>query len=196
VKAMSGEVEGEVKPGYEAVADAFRRNLIAGTEVGAACAVSVGGELVVDLWAGSRDPRQGLRWEEDTLVNMFSTTKGVSSIALAHGHSRGLFDYDKPVAQYWHEFAAQGKDQVTVRELLSHQAGLCAIDARLDISKLADPDQVAAAIAAQKPAWTPGDHHGYHGHLPGVVRVGVASPRRPPAPHHRPLLRRRDRRAA
>ena len=160
---MSGEVEGEVKPGYEAVADAFRRNLIAGTEVGAACAVSVGGELVVDLWAGSRDPRQGLRWEEDTLVNMFSTTKGVSSIALAHGHSRGLFDYDKPVAEYWPEFAVEGKELVTIRQLLSHQAGLCAIDALLDIEKLADPDQVAAAIAAQKPAWTPGDRHGYHG---------------------------------
>jgi len=152
---MSGEVEGEVKPGYEAVADAFRRNLIAGTEVGAACAVSVGGELVVDLWAGSRDPRQGLRWEEDTLVNMFSTTKGVSSIALAHGHSRGLFDYDKPVAEYWPEFAVEGKELVTIRQLLSHQAGLCAIDALLDIEKLADPDQVAAAFAAESGSTSP-----------------------------------------
>jgi CubicO group peptidase (beta-lactamase class C family) len=160
---MRVELQGHVNPGYEPVADAFRRNLAAGKEVGAACAVSVGGELAVDLWAGSRDPKKGLPWEKDTLVNMFSTTKGVSSIALAHCHSRGLFDYDKPVAQYWPEFGAHGKEQVTVRELLSHQAGLCAIDAPLNVRKLADPDQVAAAIAAQKPAWTPGDHHGYHG---------------------------------
>jgi CubicO group peptidase (beta-lactamase class C family) len=160
---MRAELQGEVKPGYEAVADAFRRNLSGGREVGAACAVSVGGELVVDLWGGSRDPKQGLGWEEDTLVNMFSTTKGVSSIALAHGHSSGLFDYDQPVAEYWPEFAVQGKEKVSVRQLLSHQAGLCAIDAPLDIVKLADADQVAAAIAAQKPAWTPGDRHGYHG---------------------------------
>ena len=157
------ELQGQIKPGYEAVADAFRRNLSAGAEVGAACAVSVGGELVVDLWAGLRDPKLGLPWEEGTMVNMFSTTKGVSSIALAHGHSRGLFDYDKPVADYWPEFAVEDKELVTVRQLLSHQAGLCAIDAPLDVEKLADPDKVAASIGAQKPAWTPGDRHGYHG---------------------------------
>jgi CubicO group peptidase (beta-lactamase class C family) len=157
------DVHGFAKPGYEPVAAAFRRNVDEGHEVGAACAVSVGGELVVDLWAGTRDPARSLPWEEDTLVNMFSTTKGVSSIALAHAHSRGLIDYDAPVAQYWPEFAAEGKETVTVRQLLSHQAGLCAIDTPLDFEALSDPDRVASAIAAQKPAWAPGDRHGYHG---------------------------------
>jgi len=180
------ELQGHVKPGYEPVADAFRRNLAAGKEVGAACAVCVGGELVVDLWGGSRDPKQDLQWEADTMVNMFSTTKGVSSIALALGHSRGLFDYDKPVAQYWPEFAAEGKEQVTVRSLLSHQAGLCAIDAPLDIVKLADPDQVGAAIAAQKPAWIPGDHHGYHGLSLGWYESELL---RRVDPHHRTIGR-------
>lgn len=131
--------------------------------MGAACAVSVGGQLVVDLWAGSRDPSRGLPWQEDTLVNMFSTTKGVSSIAVAHARSRGLLDYDQPVATYWPEFAVEGKAAVTVRQLLSHQAGLCAIDAPLTLALLADPDAVAAAIASQKPAGQPGDRHGYHG---------------------------------
>ena len=130
--------------------------------MGAACAVSVGGEIVADLWGGSRDPAHGLPWAGDTLVNVFSTTKGVSSVALAHAHSRGLFSYDAPVARYWPEFAAAGKDGVTVRQLLSHQAGLCAIDEPLSLAALADPDTVAAAIAAQRPAWTPGDRHGYH----------------------------------
>jgi CubicO group peptidase (beta-lactamase class C family) len=160
---MGAQVHGRVSPGYEAVADAFQRNLDSGSEVGAACAVSVGGELVVDLWGGQRDPKRGLAWEEDTLVNVFSTTKGVSSIAVAHAHSRGLFDYDAPVAQYWPEFAAEGKESVTVRQLLSHQAGLCAIDAPLTLAALADPDLVADAIGRQRPAWTPGDQHGYHG---------------------------------
>lgn len=97
------------------------------------------------------------------MVNVFSTTKGVSSIAVAHAHSRGLLDYDLPVASYWPQFAEQGKEQITVRQLLSHQAGLCAIDAPMDLALLADPDRVAQAIAAQRPAWTPGELHGYHG---------------------------------
>lgn len=157
------DVHGFVKPGYEPVHAAFTRNVDEGREVGAACAVSVGGEMVVDLWTGTRDPARNLPWEEGTLVNVFSTTKGVSSIALALAHSRGLVDYDAPVAQYWPEFATEGKEMVTVRQLLSHQAGLCAIDIPLDFAALSDPDRVAAAIAAQKPAWTPGDQHGYHG---------------------------------
>lgn len=160
---MADDVRGFTRDGYGAVADAFRRNLAEGHEVGAACAVSVGGELVVDLWAGSRDPSRGLPWQEDTLVNMFSTTKGVSSIAVAHAHSRGLLDYDQPVAAYWPEFSVAGKAAVTVRQLLSHQAGLCAIDTPLTLDLLADPDAVATAIGAQKPAWQPGDRHGYHG---------------------------------
>lgn len=154
-------IDGFVSPGYEKVADAFHRNFSLGREHGAACAVSVGGELVVDLWGGERAP--GQLWQEDTLVNVFSTTKGVSSIALAHAHSQGLLNVDREVATYWPEFADQGKDAITVRQLLSHQAGLCAIDAPLDLALLADPDRVATAIAAQRPAWTPGDRHGYHG---------------------------------
>jgi len=160
---MTVLMDGYVRPGYERVADAFRRNLADGRERGAACAVSVGGELVVDVWGGWRDHSRGRPWREDTLVNVFSTTKGVSSIAVAHAHSRGLFDFDAPVAQYWPEFAEGGKESVTVRQLLSHQAGLCAIDAPLTLTDLADPDRVAAAIGAQAPAWTPGDQHGYHG---------------------------------
>ena len=160
---MGAQLQGDVAPGFEAVADVFQHNLDSGREVGAACAVVVGGELVVDIWGGQRDPQRSLPWTSDTLVNVFSTTKGVSSIAVAHAHSRGLFDYDAPVAQYWPEFAAAGKEQVTVRQLLSHQAGLCAIDAPLTLDALADADRVADAIGAQQPAWTPGDYHGYHG---------------------------------
>jgi CubicO group peptidase (beta-lactamase class C family) len=97
------------------------------------------------------------------MVPMFSTTKGVASMTLAVAHSRGLIDYDAPVASYWPEFAANGKEAVTVRQLLSHQAGLCAIDEPIETADLADLDRIADIVARQKPAWAPGARHGYHG---------------------------------
>lgn len=159
---MTIEVKGSVAPGFEPVRDVFEENFRRGKEDGAACAVYLRGEKVVDLWGGVRDPATGAPWEEDTIVNVFSTTKGMSSLALAVAHSKGLFDHDERVATYWPEFAANGKERVTVRQLLSHQAGLPAITEKLDLDVLADPDRLGAAIARQKPAWTPGERHGYH----------------------------------
>ena len=156
-------VEGGVDEGYGAVADAFRRNFAERGEIGAACAAYRDGRKVVDLWGGYRDGVTRARWERDTLVPMFSTTKGVASMAVAVAHSRGLLDFDAPVASYWPEFAAAGKERVTVRQLLSHQAGLCAIDEPLGLDDLLDLDRVGAAVARQRPAWEPGTRHGYHG---------------------------------
>ncbi len=155
-------IAGDVDEGYGPVADAFRRNFDARGEVGAACVVYRDGRPVVDLWGGYRDGRSRKPWLEDTLVTVFSTTKGVSGLAIAVAHSRGLLNYDEKVATYWPEFAAQGKDEVTVRQLLSHQAGLPAISRPLSLTDLADLDIVASALAAQAPAWTPGTRHGYH----------------------------------
>jgi CubicO group peptidase (beta-lactamase class C family) len=152
-----------VAPGFEAVREEFERNFAERGELGGACAVYRGGELVVDLWGGARNKQTGEPWEADTLVPVFSSTKGMASMGVAVAHSRGLFDYDERVATYWPEFAQNGKADITVRQLLSHQAGLCAIDEPLDFAKLADADKVAAAIAKQKPAWEPGTRHGYHG---------------------------------
>ncbi len=156
-------VGGGVEEGYGAVADAFRENFTRRHEIGAACAVYRDGRKVVDLWGGYRNGVSRAAWEDDTLVPMFSTTKGVASMAVAVAHSRGLIDYDAPVASYWPEFAAGGKGEVTVRQLLSHQAGLCAIDERLGLDDLLDLDRVAEVIARQRPAWEPGTRHGYHG---------------------------------
>ena len=155
-------VHGDVDEGYGPVADAFRRNFADRREVGAACAVYRNGRKVVDLWGGYRDGVRRLPWREDTVVVMYSTTKGVSSLALALAHSRGLLDYDAPVAAYWPEFAWRGKSGITVRQLLSHQAGLPVIDIPLTLADLADLDVVAAAIALQRPLWAPGTRHGYH----------------------------------
>lgn len=156
-------MKGDVEEGYGPVADAFRRNFAERGEIGAACAVYRDGRKVVDLWGGYRDGESRAPWEADTLVPMFSTTKGVASMAVAVAHSRGLIDYDAAVAKYWPEFAAAGKERVTVRQLLSHQAGLCAIDERLELPDLVDLDRIAAVVARQKPAWEPGTRHGYHG---------------------------------
>lgn len=156
-------IRGEVDEGYGPVADAFRRNFAERGEVGAACAVYRDGRKVVDLWGGYRDGTTRAEWGEDTVVVMFSTTKGVASLALALAHSRGLLDYDERVAAYWPEFGWRGKDEITVRQLLSHQAGVPVIDIPLTITDLGDLDLVGAAIALQQPLWTPGTWHGYHG---------------------------------
>ena len=155
-------VHGDVAPGFERVADEFRRNFDERGELGAACAVYHRGEKVVDLWGGHRDRRRTRPWEEDTLVVVYSTSKGMAAATVALAHARGLIDYDERVASYWPEFAQNGKGEITVRQLLAHEAGLSGIDVRLTPAMLRDPDVVAAAIAPQRPAWKPGTRHGYH----------------------------------
>jgi CubicO group peptidase (beta-lactamase class C family) len=161
--ASRPSVDGAVAPGYEAVRREFERNFRERGELGAAVAAYVGGEKVVDLWGGVRDARDGSPWEEDTMVVVYSTSKGLAAMTLALAHSRGWVDYDERVATYWPEFAQAGKEEVTVRQLLGHEAGLPVIDERLDPRMLEDFDALAAAIARQRPLWKPGTRHGYHG---------------------------------
>jgi CubicO group peptidase (beta-lactamase class C family) len=123
----------------------------------------VRGEKVVDLWGGVRDARSGEPWAEDTVVLVYSTSKGLAAMTLAVAHSRGWLDYDERVASYWPEFAQAGKGDVTVRQLLGHEAGLPVVDERLDPEVLRDFDRLAATIARQRPLWEPGTRHGYHG---------------------------------
>lgn len=156
-------LQGEVSPGFEKVKEVFERNFIEREEVGAACTIYHKGKKVVDLWGGYRDLDKLLPWEENTLVLVFSTTKGFSALALAVAHSKGFLDYDEKVATYWPEFSESGKINITVRQLLSHQAGLCRID-KLDIENISDLDTkaVSKALAKQKPSWIPGEKQGYH----------------------------------
>jgi len=155
-------ISGHVEPGFEAVKEAFAENFTRRNELGAACCVYYRGERVVDLWAGVRNGLTGEPWEEDTMVCVFSTTKGLSGLALALAHSRGLFDYDERISKYWPEFAQQGKDRITIRQLLAHQAGLFAFDETADKSIVADLDRLAVVLARQKPAWEPGTRQAYH----------------------------------
>ncbi|MEA2469588.1 MAG: hypothetical protein QOE38_587 [Thermoleophilaceae bacterium] len=147
------ELGGSVDSGFEGVRDAFERNFAEHREAGAQCCVHVGGKAVVDLWGG---------YGADALQVVFSTTKGATAACANLVIQRGLLDPEAAVAEYWPEFAANGKAAVTVRQLLSHQAGLPAPDPGLTMDDLGDWDKICSLLAAQAPAWEPGTAYGYH----------------------------------
>ncbi|MFE0736078.1 serine hydrolase domain-containing protein [Streptomyces sp. NPDC058855] len=159
------DVQGTVAAGWEPVRDAFLRNFEGRGERGAAVAVHHDGVPVVDLWAGTRDAHgEDGPWTASTAQVVRSATKGVSAAVPLLLHQRGLLDLDAPVATYWPEFKAEGKDRVTVRQLLAHRAGLPVLDRTLTLAEAADLPTATAAVAAQAPAWEPGTAHGYHPH--------------------------------
>ncbi len=158
----SHPVGGQVARGFDSVREAFVENFVLRNELGGACCAFHRGEKVVDLWGGIRDKETGGPWEQDTMVILFSATKGLAAMTLAIAHSRGLLDYEERVSAYWPEFAQQGKGRITVRQLLAHQAGLYALDEPLDRGLVADPDRLAAVLARQTPAWPPGTRQAYH----------------------------------
>ena len=156
-------VEGTVARGFESVRDAFAGNFARRGELGGACCAFVHGENVVDLWGGIRDKATGEPWQRDTMVIVYSATKGLAAMTLALAHSRGWLDYDATVASYWPAFAQNGKAHVSVRQLLAHQAGLYALDVPLTRGLVADLDRLADVLARQVPAWEPGTRQAYHG---------------------------------
>jgi CubicO group peptidase (beta-lactamase class C family) len=166
-------IAGECDPAFHAVLDAFGENFSAGLELGASLAVSVDGRNVVDLWGGHLDAERTCTWERDSLVCVFSCTKGIAAVAAMWAVARGLVELDAPVASYWPEFAAEDKGAISVRQLLTHEAGLPAIGHRMPFGSLSDWDAMTTALAGQRPWWEPGTAHGYHGvtfgHLIGEV---------------------------
>ncbi len=156
------EVFGCCDDRFGRVRDAFRENFASRSELGAAVHVIVEGRPVVDLWGGVADPRTDAAWREDTLVLVFSSTKGATAACAHLLRSRGLLDFDTPVAHYWPEFGQQGKASIPVSFLLTHRAGLAAIDQPLPPEALFDWQRVTTALAEQPPLWPPGEGHGYH----------------------------------
>lgn len=181
---MSIQLAGTVAPGFESLAEAFVAGFDGRPNMGAALNVRVGGQSVVDLWAGIADARSGRAWTADTPSVVFSCTKGLMSILVARLVEDGLLDYDAPVARYWPEFAAAGKERVTVGQALAHQAGLSAPRETLTEDDIVDWDRMVAVLAAQEPLWWPGTGYAYHalthGWLAGelVRRVTGLSPGR------------------
>jgi CubicO group peptidase (beta-lactamase class C family) len=167
------EVLGTCDPAFAGVRDAFATNFEAGLELGASLSISVGGHNVVDLWGGHLDDARTRPWERDSLVCVFSCTKGVTAITTMWAAARGLVDLDAPVASVWPEFGAAGKEALPLRWLLTHEAGLPLLSNRMPHGSLSDWDAMTTALAAQEPVWEPGTAHGYHGvtfgHLVGEV---------------------------
>lgn len=155
------DVQGYFDLRFEAVRDAFGRLFEQSSQRGAALCVQVGGETVVDLWAGVADNAGDEVWQQDTLVNLFSCTKTFTAVAALQLVEEGKLELDSPVARIWPEFAANGKHAITLRQLLSHQAGLPAIREPLPPEALYDWETMTAALAAERPWWAPGDGHGY-----------------------------------
>jgi CubicO group peptidase (beta-lactamase class C family) len=163
-------VAGHVAPGFERVREAFARSFAEHGDVGAACCVYLRGQPVVDLWGGLADRASARPWNEDTLQLVFSATKGVTAICLNVLAERGLVDLDAPVASYWPEFGANGKAHIPLRWVMSHRAGVAAVDGdHLTLDDVLAWDPVVAAIAAQAPNWEPGSKHGYHARSYGWV---------------------------
>lgn len=155
-------IHGTVSAGFEPVREAFAGNFTARHELGGACCIYVQGEKVVDLWGGVRSAATGEPWEADTMVLVHSATKGFAAMTLALAHSRGWLDYDERVCAYWPEFAQQGKELMTVRQLLAHQGGLFAFGEPVDKDVVADLDRLAIVLARQRPEWPPGSRQAYH----------------------------------
>jgi len=167
------DIRGTWDPQYEAVATTLAASLDAGTDTGASVAVLVGGEPVVDIWGGTVDEAGTAPWERDTLVNVWSMTKTMTFLCALMLADRGELDFSAPVARYWPEFAAGGKEAVEVRHLMAHTAGLPGWDEPMRPEDLADWERCTSLLAAQAPWWEPGSASGYHlvsqGYLIGEV---------------------------
>jgi CubicO group peptidase (beta-lactamase class C family) len=179
---MATQAHGTCDPKFKRVKELFEANFDNGSEVGAAVAVTVNGKPVLDLWAGHADKAKTRPWARDTLVNVYSTTKGLTAICAHRLVDQGRLDPDAPVAKYWPEFAQAGKAEIPVSFLLNHRAGVPAVRKQLPADAYFNWPVMCAALAAQEPWWKPGTKHGYHaitfGYLVGEVirRITGKSP--------------------
>lgn len=171
-------IDGECDPRFSRVRDVFAESFAAGRELGAAVSVTLDGRSVVDLWGGHSDKARERPWKKDTLVNVYSTTKGWTAMCAHRLVDEGKLDLDAPVAQYWPEFAQHGKEKIRVSSLLAHRAGLPAIRQSLPPEALFDWSKMTATLAAEEPWWESDTQHGYHavtfGWLVGEVVRRVA----------------------
>jgi CubicO group peptidase (beta-lactamase class C family) len=177
---MPGAVDSHCDPRFEPLRDAFRLNFAERGELGAAVCVMVDNDVVADLYGGWADQEQGRLWQQHTLVNMFSVGKGLVAACAARLAGQDKLDLDATVAAYWPEFAAAGKDAITVRQLLSHQAGLPSVRRRLPPDSMLDWPAMTAALAGQEPWWEPGT-----GRPASASASSSPSPNGPSAPARR-----------
>jgi CubicO group peptidase (beta-lactamase class C family) len=170
---MRVEIYGTCAAGYEPVRAAFAENFTGRGEIGASVAVAAGGKPVVNLWGGWADPGRSRPWQRDTLTNVWSTTKAMTSLCAHILIDRGELDPDAPVARYWPEFAAGGKDAITVRQVMCHQSGLTGLTVPMTVADYYDWEKITGLLAGQEPLFPPGSTSGYQaitfGYLVGEV---------------------------
>jgi CubicO group peptidase (beta-lactamase class C family) len=164
-----GSIDGFARDRFAAVRAAFENNLASGADVGTSFAATVDGEMVVDLWGGWADEARTRPWEKDTIVNVYSTTKTMTALCALMLADRGELDFDAPVARYWPEFAANGKDKVKVSHLMAHSAGLSGWKETITLEDVYDWDKMTSLLAAQAPYWEPGTQSGYHALTQGFL---------------------------
>ncbi len=167
------ETQGRFDEKFKSIVDCYENQFELGLDIGSSLAITYEGEMVVDIWAGTRDRAQSLPWEENTIVNVFSSTKNATSLAAYVLADRGQLDFFAPVAEYWPEFAQKGKENILVSHIMSHSSGLPGWDVPVAGEDLYDPDKVAALFETQEPWWEPGTALGYHaisvGNLMGEI---------------------------
>ena len=156
------EIKGSFDPAFQSVVDCFQEQYELGLDQGSSLALTCEGETVVDIWAGHRDVAKTKLWEKDTIVNVFSSTKNATSLCAFVLADRGQLDFFAPVAQYWPEFAQNGKEKILISHVMSHSAGLPGWDKPVSVNDLYDPDKVAALFEEQGVWWEPGTEVGYH----------------------------------
>ena len=159
---MEHIINGFVEPGFEKVRKTFEDNFKYRNEHGAACAIYCQGKKVVDLWGGFADFQTKSPWLENTMVPVFSTTKGICALTIAYAVSKGFFTYDEKVSEVWDAFKQNGKGDISIKQLMAHQAGLCALDRSIDETVIEDTVQLSDVLASQTPEWIPGEKQGYH----------------------------------
>ena len=166
-------ISGYCEDNFIEARDIFEKSISSGFELGGSIAVEVQGKKVIDLWGGHLDHSQSKSWEENTLVNVFSTTKGIAAICLLQLIEKGLLDIEKPVCEYWPEFSVNGKENIPVKYLFCHKAGLCGVREPLESGAFSNWNLITSELAKQEPLWEPGTAHGYHaityGHLVGEL---------------------------
>jgi CubicO group peptidase (beta-lactamase class C family) len=171
--SVATDARGWVAPAFEAVAEAFRLELSDRTAPGASFAVTVDGRAVVELWGGSTDTARGTAWRADTIVPIFSGTKGLVAVSLLILLEREALELDAPVSRYWPEFAAAGKGEVTVAQVVSHTAGLPGLRDGFGATDLLDGERMRERVAAEAPFWEPGSTIAYHALTFGWVCDGL-----------------------
>ncbi len=167
------EIQGRYDEKFESIGDCYKKQFELGLDIGSSLALTYEGEIVIDIWAGTKDKAKSLPWEENTIVNVFSSTKNATSLAAYVLADQGKLDFSTPVAEYWPEFAQNGKENILVSHIMSHSSGLPGWDEPVAGHDLYDPDKVAALFETQEPWWEPGSAVGYHaisvGNLMGEI---------------------------